>query len=310
MNKNFAITPIKLEEDIKSFLGQRIREESSHVPIETDLDPKDFQTKYVLRNRPVILRGVVDKWSASSKWDFNYFANEYGEIEVNVNLYDLKNTKQSNLKSLVKDIKNSDSNNPVYLQEWWFQTVCPNLLNDIKVPEYFVNDQNLKLFGFYNSTLWIGAKGAFTPIHQDSVFSNVWTAQIRGKKEWILFDKNAVLKSDGNGGGDYDDFLSNQNNGVIHCTLEAGDILYVPYKWWHRAQTLEDAISLNTFYITDEIVKRYISNVFSIPMAVALNRDLLQQHDMMRYNICMTRINILSELLGYDKENILKIKSC
>lgn len=306
--QNLMQNYLQVEQDLKGFLGEKIRHNSPRISIEKNISPEEFKDKYVLQNKPVILRGVLDKWPAMSKWDFDYFANLCGDAEVNVNLYDVKNTKRSNIKTLVKEMKKATIDAPVYLQEWWFQNICPDLLNDIVVPNYFTDDQNMKLLGFYNSTLWIGTKGAFTPLHQDSVFANIWTTQIRGKKEWILFNKNAVLNALKDGKADYEEFLANPENGVTYCLIEKGDVMYVPHKWWHRARTLEDSVSLNTFYITDEIVKRYLANIFAIPMAVALNKELLQNNDPMRYNICMARLDILSELLGYDKNNILKIR--
>ena len=305
---NLISDRIQLEKDIVGFFGAELLKKAPHVPIEKNISAQDFEKKYVKTNKPVILRGLVDQWPALKKWDFDYFAKQHGDVAVNTNLYDAKKIKASNLAALIKEIKEPTLDYAVYLQEWWFQNSCPDLLSDIVIPEHFSQDQNIKLLGFYNSTLWVGAKGAFTPVHQDTVYANIWTVQIRGKKEWMLFDKNAVLKSDKNGNRDFDEFLANPDNHVTYCYLEQGDVLYVPHKWWHRARTLENAISLNTFFITEEIVKRYIADMFSIPMAVAMNKDLLQKHDPMRYNICMGRLNILSELLGYNKENILNVK--
>ena len=93
-----------------------------------------------------------------------------------------------------------------------------------------------------------------THIHQDSVHVNVWSAQIKVTNNGS-YDKNAQLFEDGK--PDFGQFLSNPNNNIMHCNIEAGDILFVPYKWWHRAETLEESISLNTFYIT-EIIKQNI----------------------------------------------------
>lgn len=306
--ESLVIDRFQFEKAINEHMAS-IRKNFSPVPVEKDITPQEFQKKYVKKNKPVILKGLVDKWPALQKWDFDFFANQHGDVAINANLYDAKNIKKTNIKTLIHEIKQATSGHPVYLQEWWFQNVCHDLLSDIIVPKNFKNDQNLKLLGFYNSTLWIGAKGAYTPVHQDTVFANIWTTQIRGKKEWFLFDKNATLKSGADGNPDYEEFLFNPKNHGMKCYLEQGDVLYVPHKWWHRAETLENAISLNTFYITDEIVKKYIADVMSIPMAISLNRELIQQNDPMRYNICMNRINILSELLGYNKENILKIKT-
>lgn len=307
--QNLVIDRVSLEGDLQKFLAAEILKKSPHIPVEKNISVDEFKEKYVAKNKPVILRGIIDQWPAIEKWDFDYFANQHGNVEIDVNLYNPANTKKSNIKSLVNDIKTKAHELPIYLQEWWFQTVCPDLVNDVSIPNHFAEDQNFKIFGYHNFTLWIGAKGASTPVHQDMPYVNIWTSQIRGKKEWILFDKNATLLAGDDGKPDYQEFLSNPNNHVSYCILEKGDVLYVPYKWWHRAVTLEDAISLNTFYINDEIVRRYVTNVLSIPLAVALNKDLLQEHDMRRYNICMTRINMLSNLLGLNKDDILNVKS-
>lgn len=47
------------------------------------------------------------------------------------------------------------------------------------------------VFGFKdrngaNSTLWIGSKNAFTPLHKDTYGMNL-VAQLSGKKSWTLF---------------------------------------------------------------------------------------------------------------------------
>lgn len=300
---------VAIEADLQQFLLPEIQKKCPHIPIEKNLSAADFKENYVKKNRPVILRGLLDKQQALKKWDFDFFAEQHGHLEIEANLYDPQNTKKTDLKSLIQEIKTMNSSKfPVYLQEWWFQTVCPELPSDVVIPEHFADDFNHRLMGFHNFTLWIGSKGSSTPLHQDLPFVNIWTSQIRGKKEWVIFDKNAKLFANENGQADYAEFLENSNNGVMHCLLEQGDVLYVPFKWWHRVRTIEDAISLNTFYVTEEILQRYVSNILAIPIAVALNKDLLLEHDLRRYNICMTRINMMSDLLGFDKSDVLRVK--
>jgi hypothetical protein len=162
------------------------------------------------------------------------------------------------------------------------------------------------LFGYFNSTLWIGSKGANTHIHQDSVHANVWSAQIKGKKQWILYDKNAQL-FEKDGKPDFDQFLANPNNNIMHCNIEAGDILFVPYKWWHRAETLEESISLNTFYITEIIKQKYLKDLFSLPMSLALNQELMSAYDIKRYNITLSRIKTIAKLMGFNPDNVLNL---
>ncbi|MDA0781110.1 MAG: cupin-like domain-containing protein [Rickettsiales bacterium] len=309
MQKKILLERVRLESDIRKFLGEKILNNCPQVAVETNISPELFYEKYVLQNKPVVIKGLLDGWSAYSKWDFDYFANNFADANVVMDLYDIKKTEKSSLKEGIRQIKSASTDKPVYLQEWWFQYDCPAILEDFTIPPHFENDENLRLFGYVNSTLWLGSKGACTPIHDDSVYSNIWVSQIKGCKEWMLFDKNACLFAKDDGEPDYEEFLRNPDNNVMHYRVQKGDTLYVPHKWWHRAYTLEDAISLNSFYISDEIVRRYIKDVLSIPMAVSLNSELLQEHDLRRYNICMTRIKMLCRFMKMDEENILGINT-
>jgi len=268
---------------------------------------QNFQDNYVKANKPIILKGFAKNWPATQKWNFNFFANECANTEVVANLYNVKNTQKITFKDSLQYFCRSDEKNPFYIQEWWFAETNPELSKYFTTPEFFTNDFAKKLLGFYNNTLWVGQKGAYTPLHQDTTFVNIWTSQIMGKKEWVLIDKTAQMYKNNEGKPDYDRFYNEQGEKLMFCTLEAGDILYVPYKWWHRAQTLEDSISLNTFYITDEIVQRFLKDLLSLPFAVAMNRDLLNQYDQTRLNICNRRLELLSNLIGFNKNNILNI---
>ena len=278
----------------------------TRIDEEVDISPEDFIEGYVKNNRPVIIRKAIKKWPATRKWSFEYFGKHHGETEVTANLYNVREIKKTTLEQLAK-ILAQENDSPTYLQEWWFQHDCPELMNDIKIPPHFSNDENLRILGFHNNTLWAGQEGAFTPIHQDTVHANVWTAQIMGKKEWVLIDPSATLFADESGKPDYSTFFKENTQCIMKGVLAAGDLLYVPYKWWHRANTIEDAISLNTFFITPSIVKAYIRDVMSIPLAASLNAANLQELDPMRYNICIERSKMLANLMGLDAGNILSL---
>ncbi len=279
---------------------QPIDEEQS-IPVE------DFKASYVEHKRPVVIRGGMQKSAAFKKWDFDFFEREKGGLDIVSNLYDVTNTHRCSMQDLIAAIRTGKSSYPVYLQEWWFQSDNQDMLSDVEVPEYFSDDQNNVVFGYMNHTLWIGQQGAFTPIHQDTVHANLWTAQLRGSKHWILIDPCAALYADDEGNCDFTSLLREQNHCVYQTTLNEGDILYMPHRWWHRAETLSNAISMNTFYITPEILQPYIRDVLSIPLAASLNQNLLKDQDPMRYNICMQRAEILAKNMGLDIQNILRI---
>lgn len=292
-----------LKEKDKAYFGTPLQK----VDEEENLSVDEFKRCYVEHKRPVVLKGALKGRSTFEKWGFDFFAQNYGHTEVVSNLYDVQNTAQVPLSTLIDTITTGNSSHPVYLQEWWFQSHHPELLNDIMVPGFFADDKNAEVFGYMNHTLWIGQKSAYTPLHQDTVHANVWTAQLRGHKRWTLIDPAATLNETSSGEPDIKGFFQRSLPMIYETVLEEGDILYMPHKWWHRAETLSNAISLNTFYITADILQSYIRDVLSIPLAASLNRDLLQDKDPMRYNICLQRADILAKNMGLNAGNILNI---
>ncbi|KAF5280265.1 hypothetical protein FQR65_LT03073 [Abscondita terminalis] len=140
-------------------------------------------------------------------------------------------------------------------------------------------------FSEYNvthSTFWLGSKGAHTPCHQDTYGCNI-VVQVYGRKRWFLFPPNedlqptrvpyeesSIYSKINMFTPDLDDF-----NEVCDCrsvTLNPGDVLIVPHKWWHYVENLEVAISINMWIdlpvdheerINESIVQMLISQLSS-----------------------------------------------
>ena len=297
----------QLDEKLRGEIGKFITGNCPHVDTTEDISASKFVEKYVDAKRPVVLKGLAKDWPAINKWNPDFFSDNYGDTKVVYNLYDVNNVQRSTLKDFFVEYGKKDTEIPAYLQEWWFLAFHGELADDIEIPEHFALDQNKKLLGFNNSTLWLGPDKSYTPVHQDTTFTNIWTTQIRGNKEWLLFDPSSELLANEDGDPDYENFVSQNEGKIFHCVLEPGDILYVPFRWWHRASAIGDSFSMNTFYISDDIVSRYLRDVFKIILAQGLNKDVLTKYDPSRYNICCQRSEIISRLMGFDLSNILGV---
>lgn len=256
----------------------------------------EFNQRYVIPGKPVVLSGLVDQWPAMAKWDLNFFKTHCGDVEIKVNIYDIKSSHQTTIKNVI-DHWNSKAQQD-YLQEWWFGADCPFLHEDFTIPAYFSDDLNNAIFKFYASLLFIGKKNSYTYVHQDTPCTNVWSAQLRGKKQWILFGRDAILPTTQNGAPDVDRFLADEKSEIKHCTLLPGELLFMPHKWWHRVRVLEDSISLHTLYVTQEILPRYLRDLFAIPLTTALNRDALIAKDPMRYDVNLMTCRAIAKLMG------------
>ena len=305
MARNYLYKQHDVEADLTNGLADCIREQCPKIDRQENLSVEEFQKEYVQPSKPVILSGLIKDWLDGDRYTIEDFAKACGESEVLINLYDTKATESGTIKSLVDKIKANDREEPVYLQEWWFQTSNPDLLSGTKPIEHFADDWVERILGFRNHTLWIGSQGAQTPIHEDTPYFNLSSVQLCGKKEWFLFSKEACLHTDESGKPDYDRFLNDPTTQAQSGILERGDILFMPYKWWHRTETLEDAASLNTAYVTEDIIQEHMKSLFTIPLLVALRSDELKALNPMRYNVTMERIQNFAHLLGFDPDYVI-----
>jgi len=305
MSKNFLGQINEMEEFFENVLAGEIEERFPEMERVGNLSPEDFKSECLAKEKPVILTGVMEDWPAWKKWDFEFFKEKCGDVVIKENLYNLHWTKDSTINSLLEKVLAGEENQ--YLQEWWFSLESPFLKDDYSIPEYFADDLNRKVLGYDNSTLWMGSKGSYTHVHQDKTYVNLWSAQFLGRKQWFFFGREAFLGLKEDGTPDMETFLNDPKSQIMHCKLCPGEVLYMPNKWWHRVKVLEDTISMNTFYITDDILSLFLKDLIAIPVAAALNADLLKGDDMMRYNICMMRVKILAKLLGFDPEDVLGV---
>lgn len=95
--------------------------------------------------------------------------------------------------------------------------------------------------------VYMGPRGSWTALHHDVLLSNSWSANICGRKRWLLFppsvshhlrDSTGVLVSDAQNG-------SQDRWPNLHLALEqsieveqlAGEVIFVPSGWFHQAIT-------------------------------------------------------------------------
>jgi HSPB1-associated protein 1 len=170
----------------------------------------------------------------------------------------------------------------VYADYKHFQEIFTKIPNFINWNKLFLSNTSTPILKNDDTTLWMGTKGAHTPLHYDSYGCNIVT-QVVGKKRWRLwkptsptsalsssldhnfppsiripfeessiyssFDPLSITKivSTNSNSSSY----SNKNQQLIDIdkpnydiTLEQGDVLIVPKHYWHFVTTESD-ISLS-----------------------------------------------------------------
>lgn len=116
-----------------------------------------------------------------------------------------------------------------------------------------------------NATIWVGSKGAHTPLHYDSYGRNV-IVQLYGTKSWSLWNPSELNMSilspsrvpyeESSIYADVTKFdpqlLSDlqRHPPNMKLTLTPGDVLYLPKYWWHYVTTVSFSFSINFFFFT------------------------------------------------------------
>lgn len=103
--------------------------------------------------------------------------------------------------------------------------------------------------------LWMGASGAVTPTHYDN-YHNMYV-QVQGRKTFILFPPSAFdlfkLYPSLHPAHRSAQVLLQQASGTsadvvaFQCTLEPGEILFLPALWFHLVQTDSFSLSVNVW---------------------------------------------------------------
>lgn len=155
----------------------------------------------------------------------------------------------------------------LYLKDWHCMRNFPDI-SIYEVPQYFVSDWLNEYYiahpelGDDYMFVYMGPKETWTPLHADVFTSYSWSANIVGRKRWLLFPPHEEdYLRDLYGQLAYDAVSEELNDHTkykmynskkLKCfdvTQEAGEIIFVPSGWHHQVWNLEDTISINHNWI-------------------------------------------------------------
>jgi histone arginine demethylase JMJD6 len=162
------------------------------------------------------MKGAAKDWGACKNWTFDFFEQgEVGKTTVDISL-DTKEAGKKHRQSLqeyistikglhaldqgvdtavpVTSLTTPESNNAArftpYLRAWYFPEEHGHLTNDFPNPPEYFPDKFKKLDQEFQppfTWIFIGPKGAYSPLHRDIWFTCAWMAQIVGRKRFIFF---------------------------------------------------------------------------------------------------------------------------
>ncbi len=224
----------------------------------------DFRQKYYEPKRPLVIRSLAKQWPAYQKWNWDYFKNAVGKVEVGV----YNNTKSDAYTPINKaddymlfgDYLDMVKQGPVELRIFLFNlfTHAPQLTGDFTWP-----DGLMKGFVKKFPMLFVGGQGSVTHMHFDIDLSHILHTQFIGRKRVLLFPfeeqhhlyrKPWEVLSFANFEKYYEPGASKIDLGKypdlnkargFDLTLEHGDTLFMPAGYWHHMEYLDSGFAMS-----------------------------------------------------------------
>lgn len=242
--------------------------------------PETFYRDFVRRNKPVVITGVASEWQATARWSPEYFRSSFPDASVRFTTWQSSNPSNdpteyyrkrrrltTRLGTFIDSMNGVEDVSRNYISQFPIFSEIPQLERDILPP-----DQYMKIPGYLPEslrrklkkapTLWMGPAQTVTPIHFDAADNLL--VQIYGRKKLILISpaQSKCLYYPCLRLGhvnyspvdveepDFDSFPLYQHATPLEVTIEPGEILFIPVRWWHYARALERTISLNFWWFS------------------------------------------------------------
>jgi hypothetical protein len=223
-----------------------------------------FHAEFVEAPRPVKIVGAIEHWPALVRWSPASFAERHGDFRTFA--YAMRDGRITldrrlgfqvihlTLREYVARIEEGSSPS-LYLRAP-LSRLPTALAADLEVPPYCAGRPALR------HNLWFGGAGTTSQLHFDLPHNLV--AQVHGRKRFVLFEPSerrhlhpaSWLSSTPHLAHadplrpDYERFPRLRSARGWVTTLEPGDLLFIPSRFWHHAFSLTTSISTNFWWST------------------------------------------------------------
>lgn len=231
-----------------------------------NLSRREFEERFLVPQRPVIISGAMEGWPAREQWSNDYLKEKVGartvrpsKAHAGVHLYDPK--KQLNDESPMTLAEYIDllasgaiSDGQLYVTQFPIKTALPELWPDVRFPS-FVDERR-----YGAVSLWFGPGNNLTPLHYDA--ANNFLTQIRGRKQLMLCPPRETarlypypFRYVGNhisqvnvASPDLTQFPAWAQADRAVVELDPGDMLFIPTYWWHAVWGIDQNMSISYWW--------------------------------------------------------------
>lgn len=227
------------------------------------ITPEEFKSNYYVPQKPVVITGLAKKWSAYTKWTWDYFKQIVGNQQValynNVksDAYTPINTADDykTFGEYIDMIQQGPAGWRIFLFNIFDH--APQLINDFTWPEDL-----MKGFVKKYPMLFTGGQTSITHMHFDIDMSHILHTQFAGRKRVLLFKYEEQHKlyrkpfevlsladfsnyNQSPGKPDYDKFPALKYAKGYEVILNHGDTLFMPAGYWHHMEYLDSGFALS-----------------------------------------------------------------
>jgi hypothetical protein len=255
----------------RAALYQQEHPEGPRVERRRSLPPEEFFERYYLRNRPVIIEGLMADWPALSRWTPEWLAERFGDEPVEVMAgresdadpdFNAERLRQSlPLRELVARMREGGETNDVYLvarNSLLLREAFRPLLEDVRAPAGYIQPD---ISVPHTVHLWFGPAGTLSNLHHDHL--SVLFCQVLGRKRfWLapswetpwLYNDRGLYSAVDIRAPDVARFPDFARACVHTCEVGPGDALLIPVGWWHAVHALDVSLSV-TFVSFDRATR-------------------------------------------------------
>ncbi|XP_017973190.1 PREDICTED: jmjC domain-containing protein 4 isoform X2 [Theobroma cacao] len=217
-----------------------------------ELSYSEFAERYLAKNQPVVLTGLMDDWGACKDWvssngqpNLHFFSTHFGKSKVQVadcgtrEFTDQKRVEMSVLEFVnhwlqgsVEDLDgNGNGKSVLYLKDWHF-VKDPGHLFMLMFSDHIVGQPTC-----------VARRSGFFCLLCNAIFC---LTGMHNFLRYVLLDRN--MKSSVY--NIFDDISETKFSGFkkaiwMECIQEQNEIIFVPSGWYHQVHNLEDTISIN-----------------------------------------------------------------
>jgi len=244
------------------------------------LPPNYFVESFYMRNQPVIFTDLAKGWPAVGKWTPDYLLKNFGDRTATGLTWDIASGNHiddflnftrwtASLKDWGELILHPTGTRRGYLT-FSVLKLIPEMREDLESLDKYMNlpksyPRKLRQIAKKQPSLWFGGAGQTSPMHFDT--SQNFLVQIYGTKTMVLFPpeeaENLYWPCDDKPPFKYHEVNWTPVNALnpdlskhprfaqakgVEVTLEPGDTLYLPVRWWHYTRGNEVSLSVNFFW--------------------------------------------------------------